>query len=376
VCSAAYGKLPMIKRCYQLLGVWVTIDTDSEEFFSVFDGDFSWFAGNPTNVEGPLSVCVSLPKNGNRRCLRIGDQAIDLGGYPSPVGFAYQRTVREILEAARDFVVLHAGVVARDDQAVVISGPPGAGKTTLVLHLLQNRFAFLSDDFCPIETATRLVHPFPRSVLITRSVSPNDSNGPSCSSFRPHKFAVNPGSLPATVCCHPCRPRWLICLEPGDTKTVYHDLHIRFAQPDASELLTSLQNLGGVEATTLDWPAYWRFRYRKDAILTPTIKPLLDRHGDEILEIYTADRVHPDFDLEPDLVSIPPHEAALRMLSQGKQEIGATLDINGSSSSKPGARFLQLTELLEGINCYRLSVGRLEAQQRLLLELVTAEGEL
>jgi HprK-related kinase B len=47
---------------------------------------------------------------------------------------------------ARGHVLLHAAGVSRDGQAVVLAGPPGAGKSSAALHLVDAGFRFLSND--------------------------------------------------------------------------------------------------------------------------------------------------------------------------------------------------------------------------------------
>lgn len=44
------------------------------------------------------------------------------------------------------FLLFHAAGVVRDDQAVLLAGPAGAGKSTGALHLLEAGFRFLSND--------------------------------------------------------------------------------------------------------------------------------------------------------------------------------------------------------------------------------------
>jgi len=46
----------------------------------------------------------------------------------------------------RGHVLLHASAVSRDGQTVALAGPPGAGKSTAALHLVEHGFRFLSND--------------------------------------------------------------------------------------------------------------------------------------------------------------------------------------------------------------------------------------
>jgi HprK-related kinase B len=46
----------------------------------------------------------------------------------------------------RGHLLLHASAVTRDGRAVALAGPPGAGKSTSALHLVERGFRFVSND--------------------------------------------------------------------------------------------------------------------------------------------------------------------------------------------------------------------------------------
>lgn len=52
----------------------------------------------------------------------------------------------EVLQRATYELALHAAALIRDDRILLLCGSPGAGKTTLVLGLLQSGFGFAGDD--------------------------------------------------------------------------------------------------------------------------------------------------------------------------------------------------------------------------------------
>ena len=71
-------------------------------------------------------------------------------------------------------VFLHAGGVSRGDELALIAGPAGFGKTTLILELLQRGWTYFSDDLTMIETASGLMHPFPKPLHIKRAATWNE----------------------------------------------------------------------------------------------------------------------------------------------------------------------------------------------------------
>lgn len=69
------------------------------------------------------------------------------------------------VELAGEGVVIHAAVAAKNDGAVLLVGPNGVGKTTLVLEMLRRGWAYLSDDLAPIGPEGSVL-PFPKPLGI------------------------------------------------------------------------------------------------------------------------------------------------------------------------------------------------------------------
>jgi HprK-related kinase A len=60
------------------------------------------------------------------------------------------------------YLILHAGVVAKQDSAVLLPGLSGAGKTTLSIALGYRGWRYLADEYALIDLNQGDVHPFPR----------------------------------------------------------------------------------------------------------------------------------------------------------------------------------------------------------------------
>jgi len=73
---------------------------------------------------------------------------------------------RRAIAAADAELVLHAGCVARDGHAVVVSGASGSGKSTLVAALVSQGLDYLTDEAVPVGLADGHVRAFPRPIAL------------------------------------------------------------------------------------------------------------------------------------------------------------------------------------------------------------------
>jgi len=83
------------------------------------------------------------------------------------------------------FLMLHAGVLERGGQALILPAMPGSGKTTLTAALAYRGWRFLSDEFALIDGDRGHVHPLPRAaplknnaIDVIRALAPAAEIGP------------------------------------------------------------------------------------------------------------------------------------------------------------------------------------------------------
>ena len=373
----------MKRQHYRILDVGLCLESDSEEFLRMFDRDYSLFATPMEDGGTRMHVSLTLEKEGESPSLRIKGSDFSLEGHHHPILCAYQMINKALMEEVRDFVVVHAGVVARGNDALAICGPPGAGKTTLVLALLESGFSLLSDDFCPIHKETGLVHPFLRSLWVSdrSSYTAGGFSGPSQSPFRSGKFPFKPEVLRIPVAQEPRRLKTLICLDPGDDDASWSELRIKLKKEHEDEFLSALQQTGEVViGRTNAELCNWSIRYRKKQGPAERIRALLTRYGHCVWSVIRSETVHPDFGAEPVLTPIPVYEAAFFAMKELKQELSygwqdqnppVPGNIEAGSEPfelKPSMYFMQLIALLGEAFCYRLTPGRFEPLRNLAMD--------
>ena len=71
-----------------------------------------------------------------------------------------------IATMAHQYMIIHAAVVARGENALLLPGRPGAGKSTLCAALINRGWRLLSDEMALIDPLTGSVTPIPRPVSL------------------------------------------------------------------------------------------------------------------------------------------------------------------------------------------------------------------
>ena len=123
-----------------------------------------------------------------------------------------------VSRSAHRWVVVHAAVVERGGQALVMPAAPGAGKSTLCAALSHSGWRLFSDEFALIDPGTGMVWPIPRPVSlkeaaidILRRRYPDLVFGPEGRDIEGVRFAhARPPSDSVARANEPALPAWII----------------------------------------------------------------------------------------------------------------------------------------------------------------------
>ena len=69
---------------------------------------------------------------------------------------------RQAIDGTPDLVLVHASAAVLDGRAIVMPGPMGAGKSTLVAALVRAGLGYLTDEIVALDPATGVVVPYPK----------------------------------------------------------------------------------------------------------------------------------------------------------------------------------------------------------------------
>jgi hypothetical protein len=83
--------------------------------------------------------------------------------------------VLHLMRARAELLWLHSAAAASRGSAVVICGPRGSGKSTIVMNLCLAGWSYLSDDVLPVERSLGTAVPFPLTPTVRESVRCNVS---------------------------------------------------------------------------------------------------------------------------------------------------------------------------------------------------------
>jgi hypothetical protein len=338
---------------YQILDVGLVLESSSERFLGMFHQDYARF-----QVPGPpegrrLSVRF---QDGPGAFLDVDGALTSLADHPNPEGHAALTIAQALMDRVEAYTILHAAVVGAPGGALALSGPSGAGKTTLTLALLEAGCAYLSDDFCPVHRETGLVHPFPRSLWVRGKPGEASSNlhqGKVLYPLDGQRFPLGDRPLPL---------RWLVCLDAETGSGAPAEMRVSLREGREAPFLEAVRALEGAtmeKAGGLEWSIVYP---RKEG-LTARLRDLLQVHGDACWNAYAVAGARPDFTREPALVPIPAFEAAFFLLRELKHAL----------PERPGALLHHLTGLLAGTACHRLTPGPLDRRLALVRESILEE---
>ena len=190
---------------------------DRSEVLRVLRFQFRHFLASPQ--AGPPSYRVALRLAGPRAALQVDGLSRTLPDGARATRHGLTLIFESMLDCVPDHLFFHAGVISSGDRGMLICGPPGFGKTSLVLELSRRGFGFLSDDYAPLALSGGLVAPFPRSVGIV-AASRKATRGLQGVSPRNRllydgKWLLDPEGIPGLHLAGSCRPEVVLLLGPA-----------------------------------------------------------------------------------------------------------------------------------------------------------------
>ena len=145
-------------------GSKVTVCSDAPEVLAGLKRIFGeMLVSEPTRTAERLEV---RRRDGTYNVLGITEARIEYGSLADTIERLRYEVVLRLIQARSDLIWLHAGAAAYGSSSVMILGPWGRGKSTLVTSLYANGWTYLSDDVVPLDPNSGRAFPFPLTPMV------------------------------------------------------------------------------------------------------------------------------------------------------------------------------------------------------------------
>lgn len=162
------------KQSYNFFGTKVLIEFDKKEYNEDLKKIlYPWIWNNTTNnsldctmhYNTSKGICCSKSKSNRQNRFEYLPKDFFKDRLKSII-MVKNDLESNLTKLIRHLLILHAGVVWKDEKAMIFPGATGGGKTTLCLGLLQNGFQYFSDDWALIDPDSLKVWHFPRIMQV------------------------------------------------------------------------------------------------------------------------------------------------------------------------------------------------------------------
>jgi hypothetical protein len=156
----------MLSLTLQILGRGVRVCCGDAEILALMNASYGAFTDAPDVVDLDYAAARDGPGFSLYRrglgTVRANDDGALLARFDEDLGVALQR-----LRA--DLYFVHAAALQAGDSALMLVAPSGGGKSTLCWALIQRGLRYFSDEFAPIDVASRRVLAYPRALNLKRT---------------------------------------------------------------------------------------------------------------------------------------------------------------------------------------------------------------
>jgi hypothetical protein len=150
--------------CVAFGGSKVAVHSDDPEVLEGLELIFAQMVElEPTGTVERLEVQW---KDGKYTLLGSSEACIEYDSLADTVERLRYEVVLRLIEARSDLIWLHAGAAANRSSSVMILGPWGRGKSTLVTSLYASGWTYLSDDVVPWDPNSGRAFPFPLTPMV------------------------------------------------------------------------------------------------------------------------------------------------------------------------------------------------------------------
>lgn len=145
----------------------VSVRTDAPEFARAVRRVFRGMLGGASSrTLTPETIdVVTVRSSQDRYYVRgAGGSHAEADALEGAVRDVKHAVLRRFMEARPDLIWLHAGAATRDGTSLLVAGPWGSGKSTVIAGLCRSGWKYLSDDMAPYDPSSGTILPFPTTI--------------------------------------------------------------------------------------------------------------------------------------------------------------------------------------------------------------------
>jgi hypothetical protein len=190
------------------------IECPDDEVAGLVDVVFGGLLVRSASASAAVGPSYHIERDGAEHAFRVrdGDGSVTRLKNADSLLFHLDKSLTLALQRRRpDLFFLHAAAVALRDRVAVLAAPPGTGKSTLAMALLDRGFTYLSDELAPIDITSLLVCPYPHAVCLKS----HPVRVPQGALAVGRRFHVSPGLLAAAIADEPLPVAAFVFLRRG-----------------------------------------------------------------------------------------------------------------------------------------------------------------
>lgn len=155
-----------------------SISTDSERVIAnlhtIYGKQFQANQGQVTDYHLRLERAKGLRRFWHPQARFFCDQQEPFKPLKHDQAYAFLEWGMNYTVAANEmqYVIVHSGVLAKDNKAILFPAPPGSGKSTLTSYLAHSGWRLLSDEMALIHPNSKWVQPFVRPICLKNNSIP------------------------------------------------------------------------------------------------------------------------------------------------------------------------------------------------------------
>jgi hypothetical protein len=374
---------------YKFFDTTVILKSNSDKFLSLFNSLYKRFAHQPRASIDPdrKNEYVILVEEDKNSCQAyIDDQIYTTDSSYSSFRFLFMLISFSINNEVKSHFLFHAAAVSRDGKGFVFPSPPGLGKTSICLALLDKGFKLLTDDIAAINRKNANLDSYARSFSIredTIKLLDLDPNRYSLNDLiedfgGDKKLFIDPENYKKDCIVTNIPFKVIIFLEEQPSKTkseqekTERNLLITFStvSKDFIDDIKKITGIKEVDITSKEVFPQLKIVIRQNARVIKKLEALCSKYKIIIMDAKDSKEFH-DYDKEdPELVEITKSEAVIQLLKNSCNGSTRSSLLRQEYKGNISLLYLDLIEVIRNVKCYNLSLGKFDKMIEKIIDVV------